>query len=66
MTEITYRISGMTCSHCADAVTREVSAVPGVASVEVDLADGMLLLRGDRVSDEQVRAAVDEAGYAVV
>ena len=65
MTDITYTVTGMTCGHCAAAVTEEVSAVPGVQAVEVDVEAGTVLVRGDGVSDEQVRAAVDEAGYAV-
>ena len=65
MTENTYTVTGMTCAHCATAVTEEVSAVPGVEAVEVSVEAGTLLVRGDGVSDEQVRTAVDEAGYAV-
>ncbi len=65
MHESSYRVTGMTCAHCADAVTREVSGVPGVESVEVDVTGGTVLVRGTQVSDEAVRAAVDEAGYDV-
>ena len=66
MTETTYTVTGMTCGHCAAAVTEEVSGVPGVAEVEVSVEAGTVVVRGGGVSDEQVRAAVDEAGYAVV
>ena len=65
MTENTYTVTGMTCAHCATAVTEEVSALPGVEGVEVSVAAGTVLVRGDGVSHEQVRTAVDEAGYAV-
>ena len=66
MSETTYTVTGMTCGHCAAAVTEEVSAVPGVQSVEVSVEAGTVLVRGDGVDAEQVRAAVDEAGYVVV
>ena len=66
MTETTYTVTGMTCGHCAAAVTEEVSAVPGVAVVEVTVEAGTMVVRGAGVIEEQVRAAVDEAGYAVV
>jgi copper chaperone CopZ len=66
VTETTYTVTGMTCGHCAAAVTEEVSAVPGVAVVEVAVEAGRMVVRGAGVSEEQVRAAVDEAGYAVV
>ena len=64
--QTTYAVTGMTCAHCAAAVTEEVSAVEGVAAVEVSVEAGTVLVSGDGFTDEQVRAAVDEAGYAVV
>ena len=65
-TEKTWTVTGMTCGHCAAAVTEEVTAVPGVASVEVSVEAGTLTVVGDGVDEAAVRAAVDEAGYAVV
>lgn len=63
-------VSGMTCGHCVRAVTEEVSALDGVAGVDVDLvADGVshVTVRGDRPVDEAaLRAAIAEAGYEVV
>jgi copper chaperone CopZ len=32
-----YEVRGMTCGHCAAAVTQEVSRIPGVSDVHVDL-----------------------------
>jgi copper chaperone len=60
-----YTVDGMTCTHCVLSVTEEVSDVSGVDAVDVDLASGRLLVRGD-VTDDAVRAAVSEAGYEVV
>jgi copper chaperone len=65
MSRTTYHVTGMTCSHCADAVTREVSAVDGVRGVEVSVESGTVLVTGEDVREEDVRAAVDEAGYAL-
>jgi copper chaperone len=62
----TYTVVGMTCDHCVAAVTEEVSAVPGVRDVDVELATGGLRVTGDTpVDDAAVRAAVEEAGYGV-
>jgi copper ion binding protein len=62
-----FTVKGMTCEHCVAAVTQELSALPGVADVEVDLASGHVSVRSEApVADETVRAAVDEAGYEVV
>jgi copper chaperone CopZ len=54
----------MTCSHCVQAVTGELSALQGVADVQVDLASGAVTVTSEApLSDDDVRAAVDEAGY---
>lgn len=66
MREKQYMVSGMTCEHCVKAVSSEVSAVAGVEAVAVDLVAGRVTVRGEGFSDEQIRAAVDEAGYALV
>jgi copper chaperone len=57
---------GMTCDHCAASVTEEVQQVDGVTAVVVDLEAGRVTVQGQGLSDEAVRAAVDEAGYEVV
>jgi copper chaperone CopZ len=66
MTTASYTVVGMTCGHCVNAVTEEVSAVPGVSTVDVDLESGGLTVTSDAPVDEAVvRAAVEEAGYSV-
>jgi copper chaperone CopZ len=65
MSTTTYQVTGMTCGHCAQAVTSEVSAIDGVTDVQVDVASGRVEVTGDGVTEEAVRAAVDEAGYAL-
>jgi copper chaperone CopZ len=60
----TYAVTGMTCGHCVRAVTDELSALPGVERVHVDLAAGTATVSSAApLSPAQVRAAVDEAGY---
>ena len=61
----TYLVQGMSCEHCARAVTQELLATPGVAGVDVDLASGRVLVTGTGLDDDAVRDAVDEAGYEV-
>lgn len=61
----TYAVAGMTCEHCVRSVTEEVSEVPGVTAIDIDLAGGRLTVTGDADGDA-VRAAVVEAGYQVV
>ena len=60
----TYTVTGMTCGHCAQAVTGELTNLPGVDDVQVDVASGVVTVTSAAPLDtEQVRAAVDEAGY---
>jgi copper chaperone len=67
MEKHTYTVTGMTCAHCVLSVTEEVGALDGVTDVAVDLPTGALAVTSDRPLDEaQVRAAVEEAGYALV
>lgn len=57
-----YVVEGMTCEHCKASVTEEVSEVPGVEDVRVDLESGRLAVTGE-VEHAAVAAAVDNAGY---
>jgi copper ion binding protein len=61
--ELSYSVPGMSCDHCKTAITAEVSHVAGVASVDVDLDAKSVVVRGESLSDEAIRAAIDEAGY---
>ena len=61
----TYTVDGMTCGHCRQAVIQEVLQVPGVRAVDVDLDSRQLTVAGETFDDEAIRAAVDEAGYAL-
>lgn len=66
MTEHIYRVEGMTCAHCVAAVTEEVGRIPGAEHVEVDLDAGTLAISGEAIETDEVRAAVEEAGYSLV
>jgi copper chaperone len=70
-TTSTYSVQGMTCSHCASAVSQEVSALDGVRSVDVDLVAGgvstVRVVSEAPLADDAVAAALDEAGdYTLV
>ena len=65
-TTTNYFVTGMTCGHCANAVTDELTAVPGVTEVHVDLAAGgtstVTVISDAPLRGEQVVGALDEAG----
>lgn len=60
---ITYTVPTMTCDHCKHAVTTELSAVPGVDEVAVDLGTKLVRVSGRGLDDGALRAAIEEAGY---
>lgn len=64
-TSRTYTVTGMTCGHCVTSVTEEISEIAGVTAVDVDLASGRTTVSGEGFTDDDVRAAVREAGYEV-
>ena len=66
MSTETYTVTGMTCGHCVSSVTEEVSELPGVNDVSVDLDSGRVTVTSDvPVGADKVRAAVEEAGYSL-
>lgn len=62
-----YQVIGMTCGHCVSAVRSELSAVPGVREVDIDLVVGgasTVTVTSDAALElDTVAGAVDEAGY---
>ena len=70
MTTQIFKVSGMTCGHCVASVTEEITAIEGVTDVCVDLVEGEVsdvsVDSADALDIEVVRAAIDEAGYALV
>ncbi|MEW2485056.1 heavy-metal-associated domain-containing protein [Streptomyces sp. NPDC048411] len=59
-----YRVTGMTCGHCEGAVSEEISGIEGVTSVKAVASTGeVTVVSKAPLSEDAVRAAVDEAGY---
>ena len=59
-----FEVDGMTCGHCAQAVTRAVKALDPSAEVKVDLA-AKQVLADTRAEAPAVAAAIEAAGYKV-
>ncbi|CAB4709122.1 MAG: hypothetical protein F2673_05275 [Actinobacteria bacterium] len=66
MSEVRFLVPGMTCGHCVNAVSTELSGVPGVETVEVDLETKTVVVHGSQINPNDLIAAVDEAGYEAV
>lgn len=61
-----FSVVGMTCDHCTNAVTSELSALAGVRTVAVDLAtegaSTVTVVSDAPLSDPDVAALLEEAG----
>jgi copper chaperone CopZ len=60
-------VKGMSCGHCAAAVTKALRVLPGVGEVQVDLASGRVTYDCEKpFPAEEVARAIKAAGYEVV
>ncbi|WP_296272063.1 heavy-metal-associated domain-containing protein [Pseudomonas sp. UBA6323] len=60
-----FKVSGMSCGHCVRAITQAIQALDQAARVEVDLAAGLVHVKGS-LDAAQIQAAIREEGYEVV
>jgi len=61
------KVKGMSCGHCAAAVSRALEGLPGVTGVQVDLASGRVTYESAAaVSPDDLARVIKAAGYEVV
>ncbi len=65
MEDVVIKVGGMSCQGCVRNVTGVLQAQPGVEQVEVSLDRGEARVRfdGTRVGLEQLRGAIEDAGF---
>ena len=64
MRTTTVTVTGMSCGHCATSVREEITDIPGVRAVDVDLASGNVTIDSDSVVEAAaIKTAVEDAGY---
>lgn len=60
-----FKVDGMSCNHCVQAITKSLTKLDSRAKVQVDLASK--LVKVDSVEDPKTLAAeIEEAGYTVL
>jgi copper chaperone len=59
-----FKVTGMTCSHCVRAVADAVRGVDAAAKVEVDFDTGRVTVREETATPAQIAAAIAAEGYA--
>jgi copper chaperone len=58
------KVKGMSCAHCAAAVTKALSSLPGVSGVKVDLATGTVSYQSPApIAREELSRVIKDAGY---
>ena len=67
MTQITLNVEGMSCAHCKAAVEEELGKLSGVEHSNADPQTNIVEVRYDEgsVTTDDLRGAVEEAGYTV-
>ena len=68
MTDTTFKVPDMSCGHCKAAIEGELNKLSGVENSNADLEKGTVVVHFDesRVSTEQLKGTIEEAGYTVV
>jgi copper chaperone len=60
-------VKGMSCGHCAGAVTKALGALPGVSHVQVDLASGRVTFENAKsIPKDEVARVIKAAGYDMI
>ncbi len=68
MEKTALNVEGMSCQHCVKAITKAVSALPGVENVSVDLAAKTVAVSYDpsKTPLDKIKAEIVDQGYDVV
>jgi len=66
MVERTYNVPDVSCEHCVNAIKGELGKIDGVSNVDVNLDTKLVTVQSsDSVSDADLRAGIEEAGYDI-
>ena len=64
MTIERFQVPDISCQHCVNAITKEVSALSGVEQVQVNLTEKLVTVaHSDQITTEAIVAAINQAGY---
>jgi copper chaperone CopZ len=63
MSQLTVKISGMTCNHCKTNVENNLKKLTGIESVVVNLAEQTAQIEGDNIDSELIKQTVEDLGY---
>ena len=58
-----FLVEGMKCKNCTAHVEKEIKLIKGIQDAAADLTTGHVSVRGEQVSEEMIKLAVEKAGY---
>ena len=61
-------VDGMSCEHCVKAITKAVSALPGISSVSVDLKAKTVTIEHDPALSplDKIKLEIEDQGYDII
>ena len=63
MAEATLKIEGMSCQHCVARVKKAIDALAGVSGSDVSVGSAAVTFDESKLKREDIKAAVEKAGY---
>lgn len=66
MAQRVYSVPDVSCEHCVNAITGELSQIEGIGRVDVDLeAKTVTVEASEQVPEDRIREGIDEAGFDI-
>ncbi len=63
--EAIVKISGMTCTHCVNAITKALNSLDEVGFISVNLETGIARIKGRSLDKEVIKNEIESLGYKV-
>ena len=65
MIEKTFKVEGMNCQHCVKAIEIEFEEL-NLESAKVEIGTVLVKFNNSKLSEKDIIAAIDEAGFKVI
>lgn len=67
MNTLTLNVTGMSCMGCVNSVKNLVTTLPGIDSIDIDLASGRVVIAHDAALSDAatIRSVIEDGGYGI-
>jgi copper chaperone len=65
MKEMELKVINVKCGGCASAIRDGLLSLPGIEAIDVDIASGMVCIRGSGLDTTAIHSKLGELGYPV-